>query len=65
MDKTSMKIEKQYIDMSKNCGCFYHNGFKYNPGKFHFSNTIRKQTNNNGIYYYKSKQRQDIIRIED
>ena len=51
--------------MSRNCDCFYHNGFKSNPGKFHFSNTIRKQTNNNGIYYYKSKQRQGITRIED
>ena len=29
-------IEKLETDMSNICECFHHNGFKANPGKFHF-----------------------------
>ena len=29
-------IDKLEIDMSKICELFHHNGFKANPGKFHF-----------------------------
>ena len=29
-------IEKIKMDMSKMCEWFQHNGFKANPGKFHF-----------------------------